>query len=370
MNIEHQILNAELGTFFSPDYVTARDRFRHGARAAGARLDALELEARGPHGEPLSIDIAALGAENATRLVLQTTGMHGVEAYAGSAVQLAALAGLSQPAAGCALVLVHALNPYGMAWLRRTNEHNVDLNRNFRWPGQTWPEAPGLYASIDGILNPQSPPGFDWFPLAAAALAFRHGVRALKQAVAEGQYTHPRGLFYGGTELEPGPRRYLEWLQRSCGHAQYVFALDVHTGLGRWGESTLILEPGVGVTSAATLARALKSALVDPAQGEAAYVARGSMGGLLPQVLPAARLDFVLQEFGTYRSFKVLRALREENRWHHYGRATLDHPAKRALLEALCPASPAWRRRVVEHGMRLLRAACDWTFQGTVSGER
>jgi Protein of unknown function (DUF2817) len=359
----------KLETYFSPDYLTARDRFRHAARTAGARLDALELEARGPHGEALSMDIASLGAENATRLVLHTTGMHGVEAYAGSAVQLAALASLGEPPAGCALVLVHVLNPYGMAWSRRVNEHNVDLNRNFGSHGQTGSEVPGLYDRIDGIINPQSPPAFDWFPLAAAMLVFRHGVRALNQAVAEGQYTHPRGLFYGGMELEPGPQRYLEWLQRSCGKAEYVFALDVHTGLGPWSESTLILEPGAAVTPAATLARALKAALVDPAQGPGAYVIRGGMGGRLPRALPGARVDFVIQELGTYRPFKVLVALRQENRWHHYGQATLDHPAKRALLEALSPASHTWRCRVVEHGTRLLRAACEWTFYESVSGK-
>jgi predicted deacylase len=30
------------------------------------------------------------------------------------------------------MILIHALNPYGFAWLRRVNEDNVDLNRNFR----------------------------------------------------------------------------------------------------------------------------------------------------------------------------------------------------------------------------------------------
>ena len=30
-----------------------------------------------------------------------------------------------------AIVLVHALNPFGFAWRRRWNENNVDLNRNF-----------------------------------------------------------------------------------------------------------------------------------------------------------------------------------------------------------------------------------------------
>src|SRR5262245_32091064 len=114
-------------TLFSPDYVTARDRFRRAARAGGAWLDELKLDARGPRDEPLAIDIATIGAEDARRLVLQTVGVHGVEAYAGSAIQLAALADLRQPPPGCALVLVHVLNPFGMAWLRRVNEHNVDL---------------------------------------------------------------------------------------------------------------------------------------------------------------------------------------------------------------------------------------------------
>jgi Protein of unknown function (DUF2817) len=356
-------------TFFSPDYLTARDRFRRAAQAGGARLDELKLDARGPNDEPLGIDIATIGAEHASRLVLQTVGLHGVEAFAGSAIQLAALGSLRQPPPGCALVLVHVLNPYGMAWLRRVNEHNVDLNRNFGPHAQNASAASGLYERIDAILNPPSAPGFDWFPLAAAALTLRYGYRNLRQTVAEGQYTHPRGLFYGGADLEAGPQHYLEWLRRNCARAKYVFGLDVHTGLGRRGESTLILEAGVGVTPAATLARALQNPLVDPVQGDSVYVARGTMGSSLPEALPNAGVDFVLQELGTYPSFKVFRALRQENRWHHYGKGSLDHRAKRALLEALCPESPAWRQRVVVHGTRLLAAACDWTFHKSVSGE-
>ena len=350
-------------SYFSRDYATARARFRRAARAAGADLDALELDARGPQGEPLAIDIAWLGMSGARRLVLHTSGLHGVEAYAGSAIQLAALARIARPPEGCALALVHVLNPYGMAWLRRTNENNVDLNRNFLPPGENRPAAAPLYAAIDQVINPASPPGFDWFSLKAAALVARHGLHTLKQAIAEGQYHQPRGLFYGGVTLEPGPRLYLDWLRQRCGAAQYALALDVHTGLGRWGTQTLILEAGVMATPRAVLGQALGDSLVDPARGEATYVARGSMGGCLPHVLPSTRLDCVLQELGTYTALRVLRALREENRWHHHGRATPDHPVKRVLREAFCPASPAWRAGVVERGARLLLAGCDWTFR-------
>ena len=354
---------ADLETNFSPDYVTARERFRVAALAAGAGLDALALEARGPRGEALTIDIARLGADRAQRVLLHTSGLHGVEAYAGSAIQLALLAAPPAPPPGCALILVHVLNPYGMAWLRRANESNVDLNRNFVLPGGRREGASALYARLDPLLNPPSPPRADAFLLRLAAFGARHGLQAVQQAIAEGQYEFPRGLFYGGVALEAGPRLYLDWLRRHAGTPTYLLALDAHTGLGRWGRDTLILEPGVSATPAGPLARALGRALVDPAAGRAAYRIRGGMGSALPDALPAARIDFVLQEIGTRPMLTVLHALREENRCHHYGARRIDHPARLALHEALCPASPGWRRRAVELGLSLLHAATAWTFE-------
>lgn len=350
-------------TFFSPDYLSARERFRAAARAAGASLEALALEARGPREEELTIDIARLGASGAQRVLLHTSGLHGVEAYAGSAIQLAALAAPPAPPPGCALILVHVLNPYGMAWLRRANENNVDLNRNFIVPGERREGAAPLYARLDPLLNPDSPPGADGFLLRLAAFAARHGPRAVKQAIAEGQYEFPRGLFYGGSALEPGPRLYLDWLQRNVHAAAYLLALDAHTGLGPWGRDTLIREPGAAATPPDRLARELGRPLIDPSAGKSAYRIRGGMGGALPGVLPGIAIDFVLQEIGTRPVLSVLRALREENRCHFYGAKGFDHPVRRALREALSPASPDWRRRAVEQGLALIRAAAGWTFK-------
>ncbi|MBX9728825.1 MAG: DUF2817 domain-containing protein, partial [Sphingopyxis sp.] len=77
----------------------------------------------------------------------------------------------------------------------------------------------------------------------------------------------------------------------------------------------------------------------------------------LPRLLPQARLDFVLQEIGTAPPLRVLHALREENRWHHHGAGHLNHPAKRALLAALCPPDAAWRSTAVRHGCKLASRA-------------
>ena len=350
--------------YFSPDYVTARSRFRAAARAAGASLHALALDAEGPNGEVLTIDVAWIGEQPARRILLHTSGLHGVEAFAGSAIQLALLDRPPEIGAHCALALGHVLNPYGMAWLRRVNENNVDLNRNFLFDNEPRGGAHELYRRINPVLNPRSPPGFDFFHLQAMCLVLRHGFRPLKQAVAQGQYEFPLGLFFGGGELQPGPTRYLEWLRNSLSGVHYAFALDVHTGLGPRGEETLLPEPRSAATPRSRLAAGLNRSLTEVTHDDTvAYAIRGGMGAAFPRVLSGIAVDFVLQELGTCSPLAVLHALREENRWHHYGGGALEHPAKRRLCEALCPTSARWRAQVVAKGVALARAAADWTFR-------
>ena len=351
--------------YFSPDYATARERFRSAAQAAGAVHHELALEATGPAGQDLTIDIAWLGRADARRVLLHTSGLHGVEAFAGSAIQLALLEAPPELPADCGLVVAHVLNPYGMAWLRRANENNVDLNRNFLYDEQPWSGAPAIYGHIDHVLNPATPPRRDLFYLQALWQTVRHGFRPLKQAVARGQYEYPRGLFFGGRSLEQGPRRYLAWLEQNLARAQYVFAVDVHTGLGQWAHDTLLLEAGAGATPIEPLGAALAHEIIDVhANPGVAYEVRGGMGAMLPRILRGARVDFVLQELGTYPPLAVFHALREENRWHHYGGGGLDHPVKQRLVERLCPSAPAWRRRALTLGLGVARAAAAWTFTG------
>jgi predicted deacylase len=56
-----------------------------------------------------------------------------VEGFCGSGIQIGLLQeGLAERLPPAVRVLViHALNPYGFSHLRRVNEDNIDLNRNF-----------------------------------------------------------------------------------------------------------------------------------------------------------------------------------------------------------------------------------------------
>jgi hypothetical protein len=102
---------------FPDDYVVARDRFLTAARAAGAALESFPLAAHcAPAGEELAIDVAWLGDRQSERVLLVTSGMHGFEGPAGSAIQSSWLerAGTGAALSGTALCLVHALNPWAL----------------------------------------------------------------------------------------------------------------------------------------------------------------------------------------------------------------------------------------------------------------
>src|SRR3982751_782942 len=104
---------------FSPDFFTARARFRSAVVACNGRLDTLPLAQKGPCGEDLGIDIGWFGAPRPRRVFVHSSGVHGVEGYAGSAIQLQWLErGMPALRDGDAILLAHMLNPYGAAWLR------------------------------------------------------------------------------------------------------------------------------------------------------------------------------------------------------------------------------------------------------------
>ena len=164
-----------------------------------------------------AIDVAIVG-QDGHPTVVTSSGVHGVEGFMGSAVQLALLNRLAKKGLEPDIrhVLIHAVNPFGFSTLRRFNEDNVDLNRNFIPGEKDYQGAPDGYAEQDRFLNPKSPPSrFEPFKAKAVWNIWRNGLQKLKQSVAAGQYEFPQGLFFGGRGpsesdrgLPPGlPRR-------------------------------------------------------------------------------------------------------------------------------------------------------------------
>jgi hypothetical protein len=348
-------------TFFSPDYSTARARFRTAARSG----DSFPIPAgRGD----LTIDASIVGAEQPRRLVLVTSGLHGVEGFFGSAVQLALLEGAFagwQPPTGAAVVLLHALCPFGFARVRRTNEDSVDLNRNFLKPKQLFTGSPAGYADLDPLLNPPTPPRkWDLFAPRLFLIALGNGERRIRQAIAGGQYEFPKGIFYGGEGPSATQRILAEQLPRWTDSAERVIHLDFHTGLGPWATYKLLTAGSDADDKTRRLQEWFGPAVEACRSGPTAYDTRGGIDEWLEDRFADRECHSVCAEFGTYGPLKVLSALRAENQAHHWGGDDPKRvrPAKRRLREVFAPASRQWRRRVVRQGVELVRQAVEACF--------
>ncbi|MCY4566160.1 MAG: DUF2817 domain-containing protein, partial [Gammaproteobacteria bacterium] len=142
------------GQYFHRSYVAVRGAFRDAVTLRGGEVLTCAHPSTGPAGEPLATDVARLGDESASRVLLLVTGVHGVEGYCGAGALIGWLQsdGPEGLPDNVAVVLVNLINPYGTAWLRRVNENNVDINRNFVDHGKAYRANPEYEALHDALL--------------------------------------------------------------------------------------------------------------------------------------------------------------------------------------------------------------------------
>ncbi|MFO0682137.1 MAG: DUF2817 domain-containing protein [Sandaracinus sp.] len=336
-------------SFFSPTYEHARDAFVDAAERHPHLRERGALTVTGEY----TIDWALTGDPDAREVLVYTSGLHGIEGYAGSAVQRRLLA-LGEART---VLWLHALNPWGMAHFRRVNESNVDLNRNFLPEGASYAADDAAYAALDALLNPPRPPGPDLFLARAAAHLAKHGMGTLRNAVARGQYSFPRGIFYGGQRAEATTRAVLGFLPARLGRAQRVVHIDLHTARGPRGDYVAFLEKGDGTEKARatpSFGERLRAWEAGTADG---YEMRGGMLPELQRRVPGARYDAITLEFGTSNDLGIVMALRAENQAHFHGTATHDARVRRGMREAFFPDDARWRASVVGHAEGIHRQA-------------
>ncbi len=342
-----------IAEYFSADYASARERFRSAAkRAAAAATSYLLPGHKGPDGEDLTLDVARLGDDRALSALLVIAGTHGVEGLAGSGC----LVGLLEdrlhealPKAGC-LLLLHAINPYGFAWLRRVTEEGVDLNRNFVDFSKPLPSSEA-YERLHDWLVPKGWEG-DIRRAADAALAVhaqRHGMAALQAAVSGGQYTRPGGLFYGGVRETWSARMLFRVLGEVLPPTvRRLAVLDLHTGLGPPAYGEPILDASDGHARERAL-RWYGADVRDLAAGESVSARlTGTMARGIERVRPELELTFIGLEFGTRPVTDVLTALRADHWLHLHGgpHAAAAAQIRQQMREAFYTDSAPWQAAV------------------------
>lgn len=349
-------------------YVECRARFERAATDAGVPVASHPITARGPSGEELALGSVRLGPEDATRWLVVLSGVHGVEGFVHSAVQCEVLRRWAAQPLEVGVLLVHAVNPWGMAWWRRQNESNVDLNRNWRRDDGV-PFVNEAYEHLHPLACPDTPelPAVDEVLVQAQALVAERGLEWVRDGITTGQYTHPDGLHFGGERTEESNLILEDLVSRTLAGAERVLTVDLHTGHGRYGELTALCDQPPGSPQHELLARFCDRVEATTGNPHATTgLKAGQIANGFRTLLPHTTCASTSLEVGTADDLTQLGATYQEQ-WVHR-RGTRDEPSHRAAVWAyrgcFTPDDPEWEDGAfvgtVAHLERGLAVVMDW----------
>jgi predicted deacylase len=354
--------------YFSDTYSVSRLKFRGLLEGVQKQWPEAELTTAATCSDEYTTDMIIAPPREKRHLLLITTGQHGIEGYAGGAfLQLLAreyLDKLDPELTG--LILVHAINPWGMANFRRVDQDNIDLNRNFNTDWSDFEDVNMDYPRLRFLLEPgelgkKGEQAAFYFRLARALL--RAGSGGIKRALTLGQYQFDKGLYYGGADYQPITLQLIDLYRRALSDYKHVVHLDIHTGYGPEKRMTIV-NSAWERRDTAELKEKLGYDLIVKADPEEFYTIQGDMVDYmcrLGQQYSETQLYSTCFEFGTLGDsagamLKSLRALIDENRlWQHGGGDTLrDEVIRKQFVEAFYPSCSIWRQRAVEDARRAL----------------
>jgi len=341
-----------------PDFSVQRDSFLAAAQAAGAKVTHYPHPLKGPVGEALATDVAILGNPLASRLLVIVSGTHGIEGYYGSQSQIDWLKMNSADPlpADTAVVMIHLINPWGTAHLRRVNEDNMDLNRNFVDFSQPLP-ANARYEDLHDIYLSKDLNG----PQRAAAddLMDKHaqesGWAEVKKIVEAGQYVHADGIFFGGQQPSWSNRTLLKIIQTHLSHAKTIISFDLHTGAGAYGNPMLM---AIAQKAYPALQQArdvfgpwLYVLITGKNMGSDTGVtatATGYLSQFMLDNLPDAQLIQLVIECGTYDGETMHHLVRDDHWLHLHGdpQSAQGKKIKGELFEGFYPQDKDWQQLV------------------------
>lgn len=350
---------------FSNDYASAREMFRKSSLASGADLESYGYPMPGPGGGELSTDVAWVGPRDAKKVFVTVSGTHGVEGFCGSAAQIDWLnRGEAAPARlppDTAAMLVHAINPFGFAWMRRVTHENVDLNRN--WVDFSHPRP--VRVEYDVLADSLCPSHWTDESRAQTMGTLRgyiakHGMPAFVEAVSGGQYNHPDGLFYGGAAPCTARLTLEHILTKYLARAEQVGIIDYHSGLGPLGYGELMIGAPKGSEPYDRARRWYGTAVIPVGSpGSASATIGGDWISAASKLVPHATVTAIAIEFGTVDPFAVLDALRADNWLHAHGdpEESWPNPIKKQILSAFYVDDDVWRGMVLGQSLAVSRQA-------------
>lgn len=348
--------------YFSASYNEARDKFLNACKNRDLVVQShLNEAAKGAEGEELYMDVTRIGPEKASRILIISSATHGGEGFCGSGVQVGMLEEnmFEHLPDDTAVLLIHAINPYGFSHIRRVNEDNIDLNRNFLDFDQPLPDNPA-YGEVHAMLVPD-----DWDgPSHKAAddaidrYIAKNGLPAYQAAVSGGQHIHADGLFFGGFEASWTNKTLRKVVHKHAAHCRHLALLDFHTGLGPYGHGELIY-----VGNPTGLPRAMEwygDDVTSPEAGtSSSAIVRGTIDGGVCAMAPNASHTCVAIEYGTLPVMEVLRALQADNWLYLKGdlNSAQGKAIKKQMRNAFYCDADDWKQMIWQRGTSIIKMA-------------
>ena len=334
-------------------------------RQAGVRVEHTEY-ATEADGELFIDNIYLPSSAERENLIVITTGVHGIEGYIG-AVMLDVFFEEIYPeldTTNTGILVVANVNPYGMKNMRRYNENNVDLNRNFIEDWDGFDRASNTeYPKVESFLQPEGKiTNAFWhevgFYLNLAKEAIFTGADTISNALLTGQYEYPEGVYYGGDGDEVSTT-YLKGVFSDCLDGEYsnIVHIDIHSGYGPRYDMVIFNSVQDPTTEAEAIAQFGYDYIIAQ-DSEEFYVTYGDTTDYFYRLAKSKNTDKSLYstcfEFGTIGdgfldSILSLKYTVDENRQHWYPttNATAEQVVRENYLELFYPTETEWRLEAI-----------------------
>jgi hypothetical protein len=367
--------NARLA-FFNENYQDCRDDFRKAAFALKERFSGVEFYSLpfGSKADPgLEVDYCYVPARrDSSKLLILTSGVHGVEGYTGSAIQCMLMQEFLDTAklADVGILFIHGINAYGFKYGRRVTENNVDFNRNCDIDPSLYSKENTGYTKLYSMLNPDGKVNAGslknkFFMLVAINKLMQESMGALRQAVLQGQYQYPEGLYFGGKNQEPQLSQITKMILDKAKAYETVLNIDLHTGYGELGIAHLFPNPVDDPAVKSSMEKIFEGYKIDWGDSDDFYTINGAFSDYIGQLLPGKFYMPMTFEYGTLNSQTTIGSVKSihnmilENQSKHYGYLSEKDSLRvmKNFIEMYYPSSAEWRSKVMDDTWKLMESS-------------
>jgi len=286
-----------------------------------------------------------------------SSGLHGIEGYVGhSCIKVFFSKLLSTLQKDTEIIIYHGLNPFGMKNFRRTNENNVDLNRNF-----TNNNFQNTNKGFDLLFDFFTPKVYSSKLLANFSYYFtllrlvrKHGIASLKDATLRGQKVLSNGLYYSSDTSQKSTLYVLSELKKIFLDIDNVVWIDLHTGYGPRYQMSIVNSQYEKESTSEMIDR-IKYPLILGMNADDFYEIDGDMlektYRIHKETKASCKLFATCFEFGTIgdstiNSITSLKAMVfENNSFFKKQKPNFDKYSNKLIKEQFLPSEEKWRQK-------------------------